>query len=121
MNKENELIAEQLNKFGRVLQTDELLKIIKQLEQENKELKKKYENAVADYETTMAEKNKLKRQLEDTNKGLELVRCDLHNKTSERDSYERKLKFIREAMALAGYKDAYEYINAKYIALKMEE
>lgn len=32
---------------------------------EYKELKKKYENAVADYETTMAEKNKLKKQLEE--------------------------------------------------------
>ena len=41
---------------------------------ENQELKKKYENAVADYETTMAEKNKLKKQLEEykeqVNKGL---------------------------------------------------
>ena len=36
-------------------------------------------------------------------------------------SYERKLKFVREAMALARYKEAYEYINAKYIAIKMEE
>lgn len=31
---------------------------------ENQELKQKYENAVADYETTMAEKNKLKKKLE---------------------------------------------------------
>ena len=30
---------------------------------ENQELKQKYENAVADYETTMAEKNKLKKKL----------------------------------------------------------
>lgn len=32
---------------------------------ENQELKKKYENAVADYETAMAEKEQLKKQLED--------------------------------------------------------
>ena len=32
---------------------------------ENQGLKKQYENAVADYETTMAEKNELKKQLED--------------------------------------------------------
>ncbi len=31
---------------------------------ENKELKQKYENAVADYETTMAEKEQLKKQLD---------------------------------------------------------
>ena len=29
---------------------------------ENQELKKKYENAVADYETTMVERNELKKQ-----------------------------------------------------------
>ena len=38
-NSENELIIEQLNKFGRVPQTFELLQMIKQLEQENKQLK----------------------------------------------------------------------------------
>lgn len=32
---------------------------IEELKQENKELKEKYENAVADYETTMAEKEQL--------------------------------------------------------------
>lgn len=46
-NSENKLIIEQLNKFGRVPQTFELLQMIKQLEQENKKLKEildKYEN-----------------------------------------------------------------------------
>ena len=38
---------------------------IEQLQQENQELKEKYENAVADYETTMAEKEQLKNQLKD--------------------------------------------------------
>lgn len=42
--------------------------------EESIELNKKYVNAVADYETTMAEKNKLKKQLEEykeqVNKGL---------------------------------------------------
>ena len=33
----------------------------------------------------------LKKQIEDTNEELELVRCDLHNRTSERDGYEREL------------------------------
>lgn len=33
----------------------------------------------------------LKTQLEDISEELELVRCDLHNRTSERDSYEREL------------------------------
>lgn len=41
MNSENKLIIEQLNKFGRVPQTHELLQIIEQLQQENKQLKEK--------------------------------------------------------------------------------
>ena len=36
-----------------------------ELLKENQELKQKYLNAVADYETTMAEKNELKKQLEE--------------------------------------------------------
>lgn len=39
MNSENRLIIEQLNKFGRVPQTYELLQMIEQMEQENKQLK----------------------------------------------------------------------------------
>lgn len=37
------------------------------------------------------EAKKLKKQLEDISEELELVRCDLHNRTSERDGYEREL------------------------------
>ena len=33
----------------------------------------------------------LKTQIENISEELELVRCDLHNRTSERDSYEREL------------------------------
>ena len=76
--------------------------------EEVKELNKKYLNAVADYETTMAEKEqlnslvnscqeeirRLKKQLEDTNEELELVRCDLHNRTSERNGYYRNIEIL---------------------------
>lgn len=42
--------------------------------------------------TRLAEKNQeLNKQLEDISEELELVRCDLHNRTSERDGYEREL------------------------------
>ena len=37
------------------------------------------------------ETKELKKQLEDISEELELVRCDLHNRTSERDGYEREL------------------------------
>ena len=75
---------------------------------ESKELKQKYVNAVADYETTRFEKEQLnslvnscqeeirqlKKQLEDTNEELELVRCDLHNRTSERNGYYRNIEIL---------------------------
>jgi len=41
---------------------------VEMIEEENQELKKQYENAVADYETTMAEKVELERQLENNSK-----------------------------------------------------
>ena len=44
MNSENKLVIEQLNKFGRVPQTHELLQMIEQLQQENKILKENAEN-----------------------------------------------------------------------------
>lgn len=72
---------------------------------ENQELKKKYENAVVDYEITMFEKEQLnslvnscqegirqlKKQVEDAKEELECVRCDLHNRASERDGREREI------------------------------
>ncbi len=39
----------------------------------------------------LKENEVLKKQLENISEELELVMCDLHNRTSERDSYERKL------------------------------
>ena len=35
----------------------------------------------------LKENQSLKKQLEGTNEELELVRCDLHNRTSERNGY----------------------------------
>ena len=52
------------------IKDEELNEYTKQLEYQNQELKK---------------------QLEDISEELELVRCDLHNRTSERDGYEREL------------------------------
>ena len=43
MNEENRLIIEQLNKFGRVPETYELLKTIEDLEQENQKYKKVFD------------------------------------------------------------------------------
>lgn len=46
---------------------------VEMIEEENQELKQKYLNAVADYETAMAEKSKLKKQLK---KYKEIIECD---------------------------------------------
>ena len=51
-------LANAVNRFKKVPTYDELLK-------ENKQLKEKYENAVADYETTMSELQELKKQVEE--------------------------------------------------------
>lgn len=55
---------------------------------ENQELKQKYLNAVADYETTMAEKNKLKKQLE---------------------KWKHHLKCSKEMLDIQGQKGNYDY------------
>ena len=88
---------------------DEFIELFNEMEnwkEESKELNQKYLNAVADYETTMAEKNELKRQVEDISEELELVRCDLHNRTSERDSYENELN-----ECLSQQKEFIEYLE----------
>lgn len=50
------------------------------IQKENQELKEKYLNAVADYETTMSEKNELKKQLEERNIEYFKGAYDTHNK-----------------------------------------
>lgn len=69
---------------------DELVPIILSLIQES------YKAGLCqtEFDNTMnliEENQELKKQLEDISEELELVRCDLHNRTSERDGYEREL------------------------------
>ena len=133
--------------------------------EEVKELKEKYLNAVADYETTMFEKEQLnslvnscqeeirelkkqlqerpkeyvfignaqnktrdfinqitkdnkelKNQLEDTNEELELVRCDLHNRTSERNGYYRNIEILENQQ-----KEFIEYMNKTIEELECDD
>ena len=53
----------------------------------------------------LKENQELNKQLEDAEEELELIRCDLHNRTSERDGYEREL---------------HDFYFAKYRDLKQE-
>lgn len=54
----------------------------------------------------LKENQELKRQIEDISEELELVRCDLHNRISERDSYERELN-----ECLSQQKEFIEYLE----------
>lgn len=69
MNKEESI--QQIETLIEAWQLDEAdlnqidINAMQSLLKENQELKKKYENAVVDYETTMAEKNELKEQVEE--------------------------------------------------------
>ena len=58
----------------------------------------------------------LKKQLEDTNEELELVRCDLHNRTSERDSYYRNIEMLENQQ-----KEFIEYMNKTIEELECDD
>lgn len=45
-----------------------------------------------DIKNILEENVELKKQLENISEELEIVRCDLHNRTSERNGYERELE-----------------------------
>ena len=62
------------------------------------------------------EAKELKKQLEDTNEELELVRCDLHNRTSERDSYYRNIEIIENQQ-----KEFIEYMNKTIEELECDD
>lgn len=55
------------------------------------------------------ENQELNKQLEDISEELELVRCDLHNRTSERDGYERELN-----ECLSQQKEFINYLEKRY-------
>lgn len=60
-----------------------------EIQKENQELKSQLVGTTHCFDEQ--EHRKLKKQLEDKEEELELARCDLHDRTSERDGSERKL------------------------------
>lgn len=95
---------------------------------ENQELKKKYENAVVDYETTMAEKNELKKQLEEYKDKINWYENFEVNKTIDKlrlkHNVQQKefIKYLEDYLKLfdymcideQGYYDMLEEILNKY-------
>lgn len=104
---------------------------VKSLLKENQELKKKYENAVVDYETTMAEKNKLKSQLKGTthcfdeeehkrlSEQLELLTSKLDEYdliTDERNQLKKQVEENKDNYnCLLKQKEQFEYIMSKQV------
>ena len=60
MSEENMLIIKQINKFGRVLRTPELLKMIEDLEEQRKKLQEEleYTIGIVEHNRIISEKNK---------------------------------------------------------------
>lgn len=77
---------------------EQVLNILEQLQQENQELKKKYENAVADYETTMFEKEQLNSLVNSCQEEIRLLKKQVEeykneNKTLTKDKLEYLTKY----------------------------
>lgn len=98
----------------------EILDYIDYLEKENQDLKKKYENAVADYETTMFEKEQLKKQLEEVEfiVGLRQKRNLIHKFDKEYDEEDKKKKPNRD---YAGIMPDAEEVYRRYYGMKTQQ
>lgn len=76
---QDELVKNELNQIE--LQYNALKQQkFNELLKENQELKQKYLNAAADYETTMAEKNKLKKQVKDKTEDYKRMKDNFDSK-----------------------------------------
>ena len=64
----------------------------------------------------LKENQSLKKQLEGTNEELELVRCDLHNRTSERNGYYRNIEILENQQ-----KEFIEYMNKTIEELECDD
>ncbi len=92
--------------------------------EENEELKQKYENAVADYETTMAEKEQLKKQLKDKTEDYKRMKDNFDSKVdvlTEIDTQRKEfIKYLEDKINFykintQGYSmDLFEEILQKY-------
>lgn len=87
---------------------------VEMIEEENQELKQKYLNAVADYETTMTENKKLKRQVENTITSYTEEHNLRHNSDLKLDVLETQqkefIKYLEDEINKWNYNyDSYNY------------
>ena len=92
LSEQLELLTSKLDEYDLIV--DERNQLKEQLEDEEQwriKIAKENDEAFRGRMILIEEKEKLKKQLENTEEELELVRCDLHNRTSERDGRKREL------------------------------
>ena len=95
----------------------------KNVTDENKKLKEKYENAVADYETTMSELQELKKQLEDANEKIILLQASepmLNYKKALEENQQKEFIEYLENM-LDNENDIFSVVRVKDILQKYKE
>ena len=108
---QDELVKNELNQIE--LQYNALKQQkFNELLKENQELKQKYLNAVADYETTMAEKNELKKQLEE----YQLQNIDLRA-----DIMIQKMAFPHKAIKDKTFYELYDMPNYEDLLNQQKE
>ena len=95
-----------------------------ELLKENQELKQKYLNAVADYETTMTEKNELKKQLEEYREELEKAdsitqSCIFNGKKESEISYRKCLNMLEKHKNQQ--KEFIEYLESEIKQINQKE
>ena len=74
---------------------------VKSLLKENQKLQEKYENAVSDYETTMADKNELKKQVENYKKlGFKYLMDKNNNLENQQQEF---IKYLEDYLKLFDY------------------
>lgn len=106
-------LCSKLNDYKHLEEHQLILNLIK----ENQELKEKYENAVADYETTMFEKEQLKKQVEETEKCLkDMFHINIENDKELEKAKTQQKEFIKylEDYINSLKKEYGNYVNDNY-------
>ena len=97
---------------GKDIQIEVYEQLIEQLQQENKELKQKYLNAVADYETTMFEKEQLNSLVNSCQEEIRRLKKQLEEKNKPQIFID--IQDMEERYSEGLYQDYLEEENKKY-------
>ena len=87
--------------------------------EENQELKQKYENAVADYESAMFEKEQLKKQLDDANEKILLLQASEPMLNYKKSLEETQQKEFIKWLEVYLEKNGYDYSRQSFSKTKL--